>query len=425
MRSLRFADPQLELDFRRGERTKAGARVRVLMLIGGAVIASEVMLNPFMGAHAGDSTGVTLIALGFAVLIAASFPATRAKVYIEHPVADFALSFLLALLLALLYSVMTAHLPGFPDEKYWMFVSFTGITLVLTSAVFAAAFWYFATWAIAVAAGAAAYLFVMGQGALDVLEYLVIDEAVFFGFSLYSVWDREVSARRIFAAHAELAAERQKTETLLYNVLPQSVASRLKAGEAVADAFGNVSVIFVDMVGFSTLSKVLSPGHLVELLNSFFTTIDQCAERHRVEKVKTIGDAYLAVAGGMASGVAGSVTALSFAKDVIVEVGKLADQPKVRVGIHTGPVVGGVIGTNRMVYDYWGDTMNIASRLEGSAPENGIAVSEATYHQTKGVHAFHPPQTMLLKGIGEMQVYFAAMPAEVEAPVSEAIEVAR
>ncbi len=108
---------------------------------------------------------------------------------------------------------------------------------------------------------------------------------------------------------------------------------------------------------------------------------------------------------------AGSEIALRFARDVIAEIGDLAaryELPiKVRVGIHTGPAGGGVIGTNRMVYDYWGDTVNIASRLEGSAPENGIPVSEATYHQTKHAQAYDAPQTIVLKGVGEVQVYFA------------------
>ena len=105
----------------------------------------------------------------------------------------------------------------------------------------------------------------------------------------------------MFAANAALEAERAKTEELLYNVLPQEVAARLRAGEAVADCFSDLTAIFVDLAGFSALAKRLSPGHLVKLLNTFFSAADRCAERHGLEKVKTIGDAYLAVAGGMAS----------------------------------------------------------------------------------------------------------------------------
>jgi class 3 adenylate cyclase len=172
-----------------------------------------------------------------------------------------------------------------------------------------------------------------------------------------------------------------------------------------------VTVIFADLVGFSGLAKRLSPGHLVKLLNSYFSAADVCAERHGIEKVKTIGDAYLAVSGGMSS--TGDVpAALSFARDLMEEVSALANESgidlKVRIGIHTGPVVGGVIGSNRLSYDYWGDTMNIASRLQGAAPPNGIAVSEATYFQTQSLQDY-APQIVVLKGIGDTQIYVARL----------------
>ena len=207
--------------------------------------------------------------------------------------------------------------------------------------------------------------------------YNLTNFSSFLIFALYFNWEIDRRARRVFAAHAALDAERKKTEELLYNVLPQAVAARLKAGEAVADAFSDVTVIFADIVGFSGLAKRLSPGHLVKLLNGYFSAADACAERHGIEKVKTIGDAYLAVSGGMSS-VHDVPAALAFARDLIGQVGALASDSgidlKVRIGIHTGPVVGGVIGSNRLSYDYWGDTMNIASRLQGCAPPSVIAV---------------------------------------------------
>jgi adenylate cyclase len=197
---------------------------------------------------------------------------------------------------------------------------------------------------------------------------------------------------------------------MLYNVLPQEVVARLKAGTAVADSFSDLTVVFADLVGFSTLSKRLSPGHLVKLLNTFFSAADGCAERHGMEKVKTIGDAYLAVSGGMASQERDSGAAVAFARDLIAEVEAMARETgidlKVRIGIHTGPVVGGVIGSSRLAYDYWGDTMNVASRLQGIAPANGIAVSEATYYQTRTVMAYEATREVL-KGIGETDVYVA------------------
>ena len=206
----------------------------------------------------------------------------------------------------------------------------------------------------------------------------------------------------------ELEAERGKTEELLYNVLPREVAARLKAGEAVADSFSDLTVIFIDIVGFSQLAKRLAPGRLVKLLNAFFSAADRCAERHGIEKVKTIGDAYLAVAGGMGSAGGDSGQALAFARDVIAEVAALGQGGgialQVRIGVHTGPVVGGVIGSSRLAYDYWGDTMNVAARLQAAAPANGIAVSPATWYETRHLHAY-VPERAVLKGIGETEVY--------------------
>jgi adenylate cyclase len=128
-----------------------------------------------------------------------------------------------------------------------------------------------------------------------------------------------------------------------------------------------------------------------------------------VEKVKTIGDAYLAVAGGTSSSQRDAVAAIAFARDLIGEVQAYAARSRldvnVRVGIHTGPVVGGVIGEQRMAYDYWGDTMNTASRIEGVAMPGGIAVSEASYFAACETVRFSEPEDVMLKGIGETRIF--------------------
>jgi class 3 adenylate cyclase len=188
------------------------------------------------------------------------------------------------------------------------------------------------------------------------------------------------------------------------------VVARLKAGTAVADSFSDLSVVFADLVGFSSLSKRLSPGHLVRLLNAFFSAADRCAERHGMEKVKTIGDAYLAVGGGTASPGREASEAVAFASDLVREVRALAAgtgiELAVRIGVHTGPAIGGVIGSTRLAYDYWGDTMNLAARLQAAAPPNGVAVSEATYFQTRDLLPWRPKRE-LLKGIGETDIHVA------------------
>jgi class 3 adenylate cyclase len=239
--------------------------------------------------------------------------------------------------------------------------------------------------------------------------YTLTNFTTFFVFATFVNWDIDRRARKTFAAKEALAAEKVKTEELLYNVLPQEVAARLRDGEAIADAFSDVSVIFVDIVGFSGLAKRLSPGHLVQTLNRFFLLADKCAERHGIEKVKTIGDAYLAVAGGTASTDGNAKAAILFGCDLIGETRLLAEQEgidiKLRVGIHSGPVVGGVVGSSRLAYDYWGDTMNIASRIEGVAEHNGIAVSASTYYQARPHFEFESGETLTLKGVGDTEIY--------------------
>jgi len=300
-----------------------------------------------------------------------------------------------------------AAVTGFPAQA--MALVQMGIIVVFASVAFAGTVRFFFLYSFLVLAAFALWLATRDFTPISKI-YTLTNFSTFFLFALYFNWDIDRRARSVFASNRLLAAEREKTEELLYNVLPQEVAARLKAGEAVADAFSDLSVVFADLVGFSTLSKRLSPGHLVKLLNTFFSAADDCADRHGMEKVKTIGDAYLAVCGGMGSAGRDSAAAIAFARDLIAEVKEMARDTdidiKVRIGIHTGPVVGGVIGSSRLAYDYWGDTMNVASRLQGIAPPNGIAVSEATYYQTRGLLDWEK-QRELLKGIGETDIWVA------------------
>jgi len=196
------------------------------------------------------------------------------------------------------------------------------------------------------------------------------------------------------------------------NMLPSAAVERIRDGRVVADSYSDASVIFIDMVGFSALSKRISPGHLVELLNTFFNHADGCAAMYGVEKVKTVGDSYLAIAGGNFESLNSADDAIAFARGVMACVPDLqrvagVDDIGLRVGIHSGPVVGGVIGATRMAYDYWGDTVNVAARLQGTAPINGMAVSESTWLRASDRSPFGLPEKIALKGVGETLVFHA------------------
>jgi adenylate cyclase len=405
-----FDDPETERLFLRFEREERGQPIRALIVVAVATLLSYIILNPMhfppSGVLAYSAAAVFLI-----VLMTGFFLLSRTDLYLEKPWIDLPIFIAMALGMKALTPALNgqADITGFPPHV--MALVQMGILVVFASVGFAATFKLYLIWATAVLALFAAWLFVQPVPTIAKV-YTLTNFSTFFVFAAYFNWDIERRARKVFAANLALEAERRKTEELLYNVLPREVAARLRTGEAVADAFSDVTVVFVDLVDFSKLAKKLSPGHLVKLLNAFFSAADRCAERHGLEKVKTIGDAYLAVLGGMASPGRDSQAALLFAHDLVDSLDELGEESgialQVRIGVHTGPVVGGVIGSSRLAYDYWGDTMNVASRLQGIAPANGIAVSEATYFQTRRTQPYEA-QTAMLKGIGETHVYVARL----------------
>jgi adenylate cyclase len=410
----RFDDPETERAFLRAERSERGQAIRALILIAAATLLSYIVINPMhfpregVIAYTWAAGALIAVMTGFWLL-------TRTRFYLEKVWVDLPVFIAVAggmKWLALVLAGLAAF-TGFPPHVMAMVQM--GILMIFASVGFAGTFRLFLIWSFAVLAIFAAWLLTR-PGISDISRvYTLTNFSTFFVFALYFNWDIDRRARKVFAANMALEAERAKTEELLYNVLPQEVAARLRAGEAVADSFSDLTAVFVDLAGFSTLAKKLSPGHLVKMLNTFFSAADRCAERHGLEKVKTIGDAYLAVLGGMSSTEPGNgKAAILFARDLIAELVAMEEESgiviKARIGVHSGPAVGGVIGTTRLAYDYWGDTMNVASRLQAVAPLNGIAVSEATYFQTKAIQEFEE-QTVVLKGIGETVAYAARLGA--------------
>jgi PAS domain S-box-containing protein len=209
----------------------------------------------------------------------------------------------------------------------------------------------------------------------------------------------------------ELHRQRLKSERLLLNVLPQAIAERLKRGQKViADSFTEATVLFADLVGFTELSTCISPTELVELLNSVFSKFDQLADHHDLEKIKTIGDAYMVVA-GLPVPRADHVRAIAdIAIDMQHEITKIKVHDgrslSLRIGIHTGPVVAGVIGIRRFTYDLWGDTVNVASRMESQGEPKRIQVTEAVYNRLKNGYDFERRGEIAVKGKGDMMTYW-------------------
>jgi PAS domain S-box-containing protein len=212
-------------------------------------------------------------------------------------------------------------------------------------------------------------------------------------------------------AEEALNAEQEKSERLLLNILPKPIADRLKQFHGViADSFESVTVLFADLVSFTRMSSELSPQDLVDLLNLIFSTFDTLCETYGLEKIKTIGDAYM-VAGGIPIPTEKHAEAIAcMALDMVDKVAELRDltgRPlQIRVGIHTGAVIAGVIGTQKFIYDLWGDTVNVASRMESHSEVGKIQVTAATYELLKHKFDLVERGAIEVKGKGLMQTYW-------------------
>lgn len=185
------------------------------------------------------------------------------------------------------------------------------------------------------------------------------------------------------------------------------MAARLKEGPGViAEHFAGVTVLFADLVGFTPLSARLDPERLVELLNEVFSLFDKLAEQHGLEKIKTIGDSYMAVGGLPVPRADHAEAVAEMALDIQRHLTGLAGGGlQVRIGIHSGPVVAGVTGRKKFSYDLWGDTVNITSRMEAHGVKGGIQVTAATYERLKGEYEFAERGVIPVKGKGLMQTY--------------------
>jgi class 3 adenylate cyclase len=218
-------------------------------------------------------------------------------------------------------------------------------------------------------------------------------------------------ARENFRALKLLAESMQKSEILLLNILPLQIANRLKKSPGtIADGFNNVSVLFADIVGFTRLSGHYKSEVVVQLLNEIFKKFDSISKKHGVEKIKTIGDAYMLAAGVPEAQINHCAVVADCALDMITAAENISDPSgnpiQIRVGIHTGPAIAGVIGTHKFSYDLWGDTVNTASRMESHGNAGKIQVSREIYETLKDTFVFEPRDEIEIKGKGKMQTWW-------------------
>ncbi len=221
----------------------------------------------------------------------------------------------------------------------------------------------------------------------------------------------EGSARRHFMTRRALDAEKKRVDDLLLSIFPAAVANRLESGEKIiAESHGEGTALFADLVGFTTLARRLSPAHVVEVLNDIFSLMDRLSEKHGIEKIKTIGDAYMA-ATGITKRVGNSAEPMAeFALDLVKEMDRYAKAHNypvaVRVGVSTGQIISGVIGSKKPSFDLWGDTINLASRMESHSEAGCIQVNETAFWRLQEKYHLEKRGTVNVKGIGEIETFF-------------------
>lgn len=226
----------------------------------------------------------------------------------------------------------------------------------------------------------------------------------------YSILEKRKMQKKLEETYVQLLVQQDRAESLLLNILPAPIAHRLQnTNQTIADGFADVTVMFADIVNFTHLAASLSPNQVFTTLNQIFSAFDELAEKYGLEKIKTIGDAYM-IAGGLDNNCPDYAHAIA---DMAIEMNTTLNQNinvnplglGIRIGIGTGPLIAGVVGKKKFIYDLWGDTVNIASRITAEGLSGMIHCDATTYRRIAGKFVFEGPQSTPLKGKGIVDIY--------------------
>jgi class 3 adenylate cyclase len=402
---LRFRDPGLESAYRADRYRHDLGNIRFGFLAGIAIwVAWGLLLRPYMLALSDQRLDVImrfgvfipLLLVGLGLTFTRSFGRIWEWVAVAIAVAT--------LLFWVFYVSRISTLPA----EY----GYIGVILI-TAFTYALLRLRFVLVALITVIGIGAYLpyaitakYIVDVSLVLAMLYL-ISFAMLGGIAAYRT---ERFTRDLFLRERQLEQERARSDGLLLNMLPGAIVEQLKtsSGGRIAQNFDRVSVFFADAVGSTEQAARLSPEAFADALDELFSHFDEIATRHGLEKIKTIGDAYMAVAGAPTPMADHADAAVGMAADILSEAGTFrwpSDDPiVVRGGIATGPAVAGVIGVRRFAYDLWGDTVNLASRLETNAEPGRFLVSESTIGELRDRYEFGPSEILEVKGKGPTTV---------------------
>lgn len=400
--TLRFRDADLEAVFQ-GEEGEAGiAGYRIITgatVILWAIAAFIFPLETQIEFSLALTFGASMVVVGSAAFAASVWARTMNR---QHALAALLTS--ANGLVLLLLSVAGDAVEGYAVAAIMLLFLFGFVSR--TRFVFA----ILRTVVIAVGIGMVFAVYRTGALLLDIFIFAAASLASLVGLRMLERNRRQVWHQRLVIEEQSAAIEKERAESdrLLLNVLPEAVSKRLKQGEnPIADDFSAASVIFADIVGFTPVASVLSASEVITMLSGLFWMFDDLVVERGLEKIKTIGDSYMAV-GGLPEPIndhAVRVVDLAVAMLDSTRASEHLPGLQLRIGVHSGPVAGGVIGSQKFAYDVWGNTVNVAARLEKAGVAGRVHVSEETMVLARDVFEFEPLGTTYLKGVGARNTY--------------------
>jgi len=393
-RPIRFA-PEVERAYAQHRGQQILPLIRLGSVIGAAAFAGYQLWDLLLDPDAFGKTG--FIRLANIILFAAALGATFLRPVKNSPPILLTVMVLVYIGVASGFALVLARLPG-------GFVA--GVPGLILGMIFVPVFVY-SVWQAIAALLPLVIVPLVVMALAGGTRFEIINAAAWVGggaaFAAGFAYLLDLINRHSFHLERLLEQEKQRTEELLLNILPAEIAARLKAEEEpLADHCDSATVLFADLVGFTELSRNLQPRDLVNLLNDLFSRFDALVEKHGAEKIKTIGDAYM-VAAGLSDDVTDHVTAVAnLALDMRTAFGEFRQQHgldiKLRIGVHSGALVAGVIGKRKFAYDLWGDTVNIASRMESEGVPDEVQISAETRHLLPETYRAVPRGEIEIKG---------------------------